>query len=79
MANLKFYQQPVALSRSEHKDEKISSLNRTFQFFAGTNSVILAGIEFSEAAEEYPIVFAQGAGILFRLPCSGFVIQKTCR
>ena len=52
MANLMFYQQPVALNRSEHKDKKISSLDRAFQFTAGTNSVILAGIEFSEAIKE---------------------------
>ena len=62
MANLMFYQQPVALNRSEHKDKKISSLDRAFQFTAGTNSVILAGIEFSEAAKEYPVVLAQAGG-----------------
>lgn len=59
MANLMFYQQPVALNKSEHKDKKISSENRSFNFAAGTNSVIMAGVEFSEAAKEYPIVFAQ--------------------
>ena len=62
MANLMFYQQPVALNRSEHKDKKISSLDRTFQFAVGANSVILAAVEFSEAAKEYPIVFAQVGG-----------------
>ena len=62
MANLLFYQQPVALNRSEHKDKKISSLDRTFQFAVGSNSVILAAVEFSEAAKEYPIVFAQADG-----------------
>ena len=59
MANLMFYQQPVALNKETHKDKKISSQDRTFEFAAGTNSVILAGLEFSEAGKEYPIVFAQ--------------------
>ncbi|WP_370216113.1 SapC family protein, partial [Thalassolituus sp.] len=59
MANLMFYQQPVALNKETHKDKKISSQDRTFEFAAGTKSVILAGLEFSEAGKEYPIVFAQ--------------------
>lgn len=59
MANLMFYQNPVPLSKTEHKDRKIANNSRNFQFAAGTNSVILAGVEFSEAGKEYPIVFAQ--------------------
>lgn len=59
MANLMFYKQPVALNKSEHKDKKISAEDRSFAFAAGTNSVILAGVEFSEASKEYPVVFAQ--------------------
>ena len=64
MANLMFYQQPVALNKETHKDKKISSQDRTFEFAAGTNSVILAGLEFSEAGKEYPIVFAQAGEII---------------
>ena len=59
MANLLFYKNPVPLNKKDHKDKKISAEGRTFSFAANTNSVILAGVEFSEAAKEYPIVFAQ--------------------
>lgn len=59
MANLLFYQKPVPLNKNDHKDKKISSSGRNFEFAGKTNSVILAGVEFSEAGKEYPIVFAQ--------------------
>ena len=59
MANLMFYQNPVPLSKTEHKNRKIASTSRNFKFASETNSVILAGVEFSEAGKEYPIVFAQ--------------------
>jgi len=59
MANLLFYNKPVALNKETHKDIKIKPLDNNFAFAKGTNSVILAGVEFTEAAKEYPIVFAQ--------------------
>lgn len=59
MANLLFYKKPVPLNKKDHKHKKISAEGRTFAFASGTNSVIIAGVEFSEAAKEYPIVFAQ--------------------
>ncbi len=59
MANLLFYKKPVALSTSVHKDTKITPPGDDYRFARSTNSVILAGVEFSEAAKEYPIVFAQ--------------------
>ncbi len=59
MADLLFYQKPVPLNKSDHKDKKINAKERSFKFAGKTNSVILAGVEFSEAAKEYPIVFAQ--------------------
>ena len=59
MANLLFYKNPVPLNKNDHKDKKISSIGRNFMFAGETNSVILAGVEFSEAAKEYPIVFTQ--------------------
>lgn len=59
MANLLFYQQPAPLNRDQHKDLKIVSQQGKFAFASKTNSVILAGVEFSEAAKEYPIVFAR--------------------
>jgi hypothetical protein len=59
MANLLFYTKPVALNKTTHKDIKIRTGSNNYSFAAKTNSVILAGVEFTEAAKEYPIVFAQ--------------------
>ena len=59
MANLLFYKKPVPLNKNEHKEKKISSIGQSFLFAQETNSVILAGVEFTEAAKEYPIVFTQ--------------------
>ena len=59
MVNLLFYDKPVALNKVTHKDSKIAPLRNDFGFARNTNSVILAGVEFTEAAKEYPIVFAQ--------------------
>jgi hypothetical protein len=59
MADLLFYENPVALNKVTHKDTKIKPLANDFSFARNTNSVIVAGVEFSEAAKEYPIVFAQ--------------------
>ena len=58
MANLLFYKNPVALNKVTHKDSRIKPIHNDFSFARNTNSVILAGIEFTEAAKEYPIVFA---------------------
>ncbi|MFT7245916.1 MAG: hypothetical protein ACI82A_003287 [Candidatus Azotimanducaceae bacterium] len=59
MTSLLFYDKPVALNKSAHKDLKIKASAADFSFATETNSVILAGVEFTEAAKEYPIVFAQ--------------------
>jgi hypothetical protein len=59
MTDLLFYNKPVALNKLTHKDLRIAAERGDFGFAAKTNSVILAGVEFSEAAKEYPIVFAQ--------------------
>ena len=53
-----FYEKPVALNRETHKNFKISPA-KDFKFAAKTNSITLTGIEFIEAAKEYPIVFAK--------------------
>ena len=58
MANLLFYENPVALNKVDHKNIKIRSQHNQYDFARKTNSVILAGVEFSEAAKEYPVVFA---------------------
>ncbi len=59
MSNLLFYDNPVALNKVEHKDTKIMPLVNSFKFAAKTNSVIVAGVEFTEAAKEYTIVFTR--------------------
>lgn len=59
MASLIFYDKPVALNKTEHQNLKIKGSPDNLAFAAKTNSVILAGIEFTEAAKEYPIVFAE--------------------
>ncbi len=59
MASLLFYNKPVPLNKNEHKDLKIKPNVGDFSFASKTNSVIVAGVEFSEAAKEYPIVFAE--------------------
>ncbi len=59
MANLLFYQNPVALNKQTHKDVRLKSMENDFTFARKTNSVILAGVEFAEAAKDYPIVFAR--------------------
>jgi hypothetical protein len=59
MANLLFYDNPVALNKVDHKDTKIKRLANHFKFAAKTNSVIVSGVEFSEAAKEYAVVFAK--------------------
>ena len=64
MANLLFYENPVALNKVDHKDLKIKPIVNNFKFAANTNSVILAGVEFSEAAKEYPIVFTKAGDVV---------------
>jgi len=65
MTSLLFYDKPVALNKSEHKNLKLKVSDANFTFAKDTNSVILAGVEFTEAAKEYPIAFAQaGEGLV---------------
>ena len=62
MTSLIFYTKPVGLNKSEHKNLKIVPQSDDFAFAAKTNSVILAGVEFTEAAKDFPIVFAEAGG-----------------
>ncbi|MFT7684877.1 MAG: hypothetical protein ACI9FB_000218 [Candidatus Azotimanducaceae bacterium] len=59
MASLLFYENPVALNKETHQKIKIKAGDSDFSFAKKTNSVVLAGVEFTEAAKEYPIVFAE--------------------
>jgi hypothetical protein len=54
-----FYNKPVALNKVTHKEVKVTPIDGDYSFAKKINSVIVAGIEFTEAAKEYPIVFAQ--------------------
>jgi len=58
MTSLLFYNKPVGLNKVTHKETRIQPLAGNYSFARETNSVILAGVEFTEAAKEYPIVFA---------------------
>lgn len=58
MSTLLFYEKPVVLNKETHKDIKVKPNNGDFSFASKTNSVVLAGVEFAEAAKQYPIVFA---------------------
>lgn len=59
MATLLFYDKPVAINKETHKEATIAPIGSDYSFAAKTNSVILAGIEFAEAAKEYPLVFTK--------------------
>lgn len=59
MAELIFYQKPVALNKDAHRNLRIAAQPVNFSFAAPTNSVILTGVEFVEAAKEYPIIFVR--------------------
>lgn len=62
MAKLMFYKKPVPLNKNNHKGLKLVEEANRFEFANDTNSVVLAGIEFAEAAKEYPIAFANIGG-----------------
>ena len=57
MAEAIFYERPVPLNRTEHKDLRLKSVPNT-KFAMSAHSVPLTGAEFSVAARDLPIVFA---------------------
>lgn len=54
-----FYERPVPLNANEHRGLRLAPPGGDYGFASGTNSVIVAGVEFIEAAKEYAIVFAR--------------------
>ena len=58
MVAVMFYEKPVLLNRESHKTKRIAP-NQSFAFAGKSNSLYLAGVEFTEACKEYPIVFTQ--------------------
>lgn len=55
---LLFYERPSALNRDVHRNFRIRRSTPRYEFTRNTNSLPLAGQEFSRAALDYPIVFA---------------------
>ncbi len=75
MTSLLFYDKPVALNKAAHQDLKLKPTTN-FGFARNTNSVILAGVEFTEAAKEYPIVFAQAGDNLLPVALLGLKTES---
>ncbi|MBF0453200.1 MAG: SapC family protein [Magnetococcales bacterium] len=72
MAQLMFYEKPVALNRDIHKDLKIGPNKVGFSFAKKTNSVLLSGMEFIHAAKEYPIIFVKSVDRVIPVALLGF-------
>lgn len=62
MSAMNFYGNAVALNRDRHKDLKMQVQPDHYAIARGTNSVLLAGTEFAEAAGDYPIIFVGQEG-----------------
>ena len=60
MSQFAFYRKVVALNSDVHRNLKFASNEVDFYFARDTTAVLMAGIEFAEAAREYPIVFIRG-------------------
>lgn len=57
MAEVLFYERPVPLNRTQHKDLRLKALPGQ-KFAANAHSVPLTGVEFPAAARDLPILFA---------------------
>lgn len=57
MAEVLFYERPVPLNRTEHKDLRLKGIP-SLRFAANVHSVPLTGVEFPAAARDLPILFA---------------------
>lgn len=57
MAEVLFYERPVPLNRTQHKDLRLKAIPGV-KFAAGAHSVPLTGAEFPAAARDVPILFA---------------------
>ncbi|SFR88677.1 SapC protein [Dyella sp. OK004] len=57
MAEVLFYERPVPLNRTQHKDLRLKGIP-SLKFAAGVHSVPLTGVEFPAAARDLPILFA---------------------
>jgi hypothetical protein len=57
VAEVLFYERPVPLNRTQHKDLRLKGIP-SLRFAAGVHSVPLTGVEFPAAARDLPILFA---------------------
>ncbi|MDR2195564.1 MAG: SapC family protein [Gallionellaceae bacterium] len=58
MAEMIFYERPVALNRERHRNLKLRpQADGQFNFARHTNSVLMAAAEIEEAIKDYPVVF----------------------
>ncbi len=57
MAEVLFYERPVPLNRTQHKDLRLKGIP-SLRFAANVHSVPLTGVEFPAAARDLPILFA---------------------
>ena len=56
--NVMFYEKPVPLNRSQHKDFGVSAVDQPFAFMAKQHFLPITAPEFGIAASSYPIIFA---------------------
>jgi hypothetical protein len=61
MTDFVFYKKPVLLNRDLHRQRCVGP-GLGFEFASRANCLYLAGVEFNEAAKEYPIVFTRSGG-----------------
>ncbi|QSA95792.1 SapC family protein [Methylococcus sp. EFPC2] len=61
MAQLMFYERPIALNRERHKDLRLKVVENHYAFARNTNALPITSTEFAEASRDYPIVFVGGA------------------
>jgi len=57
VAEVLFYERPVPLNRTAHRDLRLKAVNN-IRFAAAAHSVPLTGVEFAPAARDFPILFA---------------------
>lgn len=62
MAQMMFYERPVALNRSRHSKLRLAIAPDHYRFAAGTNAVPIMSTEFNQAARDYPILFVGEKG-----------------
>jgi hypothetical protein len=60
MSTFAFYKKVVALNSDVHRNLKFDAGKVNFSFARDTTAVLMAGVEFAEAARVYPIVFIRG-------------------